>query len=116
MLLLPSLIYLIFLESTGNAAFWHTGLQTTILLVLVGPMTAIPLLLFGSAARQIDLSMLGFMQYIAPTLQFIIGVAVYREPFTLANLVGFSLIWTALILLWAEMYFQSKKQNALAAA
>lgn len=115
-LVIPFLIYLFFLESSAASAFGHAGLRTTMLLMLVGPMTAIPLLLFGSAARQIDLSMLGFMQYIAPTLQFILGVAVYHEPFTLANLVGFCLIWSALILLWAEMVLQTKKRKQIAAA
>jgi len=79
------------------------------LLVLTGPVTAVPLLMFGAAARRINLSMLGLLQYIAPTLQFLIGVWVYHEPFTAANLVGFCIIWMALILLWVEGYSQYRR-------
>ena len=61
-----------------------------------------PLLLFGSAARQIDLSVLGLLQYIAPTIQFMIGVFIYNEPFDQAQLVGFAMIWLALALFWVE--------------
>ncbi len=114
LLVIPSIIFLTAVEGSGSGSFGHTGLKTTILLILVGPMTAIPLLLFGSAARQINLSMLGLMQYIAPTLQFIIGVAVYQEPFTPANLIGFILIWIALILLWLDMYLDHKKRLVFA--
>jgi chloramphenicol-sensitive protein RarD len=67
-------------------------------LLAAGPLTAVPLLLFASGARRIPLMLLGLMQYIAPTLQFAIGVFVYGEPMSASRLVGFAIIWTALAL------------------
>ncbi len=65
-------------------------------LLAAGPLTAVPLLLFAAGARRIPLMLLGLMQYIAPTLQFAIGVAVYGEPMSSARLIGFGIIWAAL--------------------
>ncbi len=111
---LPSLLYLLSAEFSGAGAFGHAGLLTTILLALTGPVTVVPLLLFGSAARQIDLSMMGLLQYITPTLQFLIGVLIYKEPFTTSSLIGFAIIWAALIILWAEGTLQRQRRLALA--
>jgi chloramphenicol-sensitive protein RarD len=94
---LPALGFLLYREAAGVGAFAHQGEVTTLLLVLAGPVTSIPLLLFGYSARRVPLSMLGFMQYIAPTLQFLLGVFAYHEAFPLERLVGFSIIWTALL-------------------
>jgi chloramphenicol-sensitive protein RarD len=58
--------------------------------------------MFGVAARSIDLSLLGILQYVAPTCQFLLGILVFGEPFTSVRLVGFSLIWAALIFFWVE--------------
>ena len=66
------------------------------LLLLAGPVTAIPLLFFAGAARRLPLSTLGFLQYLSPTLQFLLAVLVYREPLDGPRLVAFALIWTAL--------------------
>jgi len=96
-LFLPALGYLLYRETSGIGAFGHQGAVTTLLLALAGPVTAIPLLMFGYSARKIPLSMLGFIQYITPTLQFLLGVFVYLEPFPPARLVGFSIIWLALL-------------------
>jgi chloramphenicol-sensitive protein RarD len=114
LLFLPSLVYLAALQTTGQGAFGQTSLLTMALLVLTGPVTAVPLLLFGSAARQIDLSMLGLMQYVAPTLQFLIGILLYREPFTTNTLIGFAIIWTALIILWTEGFSTRQRQKTQA--
>nr|WP_315246953.1 EamA family transporter RarD [uncultured Albidiferax sp.] len=65
-------------------------------LLLAGPLTAIPLLLFAAGARRIPLTTLGILQYISPTLQFALGVWVFHEPFQMARLAGFGLIWAAL--------------------
>jgi chloramphenicol-sensitive protein RarD len=67
-----------------------------------GPVTAIPLLLFAAGARQIPLSVLGLLQYLTPTLQFLLGVWLFQEPFTAGRQVGFALIWAALALFAAE--------------
>jgi chloramphenicol-sensitive protein RarD len=67
-------------------------------LLLSGPLTALPLLLFAAGARRLPLSTLGVLQYMSPTIQFGIGVWVFGEPFDAARLAGFALIWTALLL------------------
>jgi chloramphenicol-sensitive protein RarD len=113
-LFVPTVVYLLAAQHSGTGAFGHTGPLTTTLLVLAGPITIFPLLLFGSAARQIDLSLMGFLQYISPTMQFLIGVLIYREPFTFSSLIGFCIIWTALIALWVEGIIQSRKTRLVA--
>jgi chloramphenicol-sensitive protein RarD len=99
---LPAVGYLIFTETTGQGAFGHTGLIPDLLMIGGGVVTTIPLLMFASAAKRIPLTMVGIMQYIAPTLQFLLGVLLYKEPFTSTRLVGFSLIWVALVVFWVE--------------
>ena len=111
-LFLPALGYLLYREVSGMGAFVHQGAMVTLLLILAGPVTSIPLLLFGYSARRIPLSMLGFIQYIAPTLQFLLGVFVYLEPFPKARLVGFCIIWLALLLYTLEGVFFNRKQKA----
>lgn len=92
----PMIAFLAYREVTTQSTFIHSDPLTWILLVGVGPVTAIPLLLFAAGARRVSLVTLGVLQYIAPTLQFLIGVGLYGEPLTLARLIGFMLIWTAL--------------------
>ncbi len=90
--------YLVYLLASGRAAFLsgHPGLDA--LLVLGGPFTAIPLLWFAAAARRLPLSTIGFIQYLSPTLQFLLAVMVYGEVFNSAKAVAFACIWTALAL------------------
>lgn len=102
LMFLPALGYLLYLEAAGTAAFGHVDTLTTVLLGFAGVATAVPLLLFAAGARLIKLATIGILQYIAPTLQFLLGVLVYHEPFTLDRLIGFSLIWLALLLYSAE--------------
>jgi chloramphenicol-sensitive protein RarD len=99
-----ALVYLLFLDSTGIGSFLHQGVLTDLLLIGTGVVTSVPLLMFASAARQIPLTMIGILQYLAPTIQFLIGVFVYHEPFDQTRLVGFSLVWLALIIFWIENY------------
>jgi chloramphenicol-sensitive protein RarD len=103
-----ALIYLAFVQSTGTGAFLHQGALTDILLIGTGVVTSIPLLMFASAARQIPLTMIGVLQYIAPTLQFLIGIFLYHEPFDRSRLIGFSLVWLALIIFWVENYLANR--------
>ncbi len=112
-LFIPALIYLIILESTGQGAFGHTDLKSDFLLICTGIMTTIPLLMFASAAKRIPLSMVGIMQYIAPTLQFILGVYVYNEAFSTTKLIGFSMVWMALIIYWLEDVLANRAQKAI---
>ena len=81
LLFLPALVYLLYLEANGTAAFGHTSTTTSLLLAAGGVATAFPLLLFAAAARRITLTLLGILQYIAPSMQFLLGVLVYDEPF-----------------------------------
>ena len=103
-----ALLYLAFVQFQGTGAFLHQGLPTDLLLIGTGAVTSIPLLMFASAARQIPLTMIGVLQYIAPTLQFLIGVFLYHEPFDHTRLIGFSLVWVALIIFWLENYLASR--------
>ncbi len=96
-LFVPALGYLLFLETRGRAAFGHQDARTTAMLAFAGVVTAVPLMMFGAGARRIPLSMVGFLQYLAPTMQFLIGVLVYGEPFPLERLLGFSLVWLGLL-------------------
>ena len=98
LLTIPATIYLIFLESTGQGSFLQINLKTDLLLICAGVITAIPLLLFTISARRVNLSTVGFMQYIAPTCIFLLGILIYQEPFYTAHIVTFLLIWTALAL------------------
>jgi chloramphenicol-sensitive protein RarD len=95
--------YVVWLTVHGQNAFINTdSTSTRLLLAAAGPITAIPLLLFASGARQIPLSVLGLLQYLSPTLQFLLGVWLFHEAFTPDRLVGFALIWAALALFAAE--------------
>jgi chloramphenicol-sensitive protein RarD len=103
-----ALIYLAYVGLTGTGSFLQEGALTDILLVGTGVVTSIPLLMFASAARQIPLTMIGVLQYVAPTLQFLIGVFLYHEPFDQSRLIGFGLVWLALIIFWAENYLANR--------
>lgn len=99
-----ALLYLLFVEVTGTGAFLHDGLQVDLFLIGAGLVTTVPLLMFASAAKQIPLTVVGLLQYIAPTLQFLIGVLVYKEAFDFAHFVGFAIVWVALIFFAVESY------------
>lgn len=104
MLLFPlAAAYVGWLSVHGANDFVNTDSDLTRwLLIAAGPITAIPLLLFASAARQIPLSILGLVQYLTPTLQFLLGVWMFKEAFSHERLIGFALIWGALALFAAE--------------
>jgi len=111
-LFLPALFYLLYSEMNGQGAFLHGGSLLDVLMMGAGLMTTVPLLMFASAARRIPLSLVGILQYIAPTLQFLLGVLVYREPFTHTQFVGFGIVWAALIMFGVEGYFATRLQRA----
>jgi chloramphenicol-sensitive protein RarD len=103
--------YVIWLTLHGQNAFINTdSASTRLLLIAAGPITAIPLLLFASGARRIPLSVVGLLQYLSPTLQFLLGVWLFHEAFTPDRLVGFALIWSALALFALEGLWQSRSQ------
>lgn len=99
--------YLAILASHGQNAFLHASTAYKWLVAAAGPITAIPLLLFAAGARRIPMSTLGLLQYIAPSLQLLLGVWLYREPFGGARLAGFTAIWLALVVYSLEGLRQS---------
>jgi chloramphenicol-sensitive protein RarD len=96
-LVVPAAIYLAALHRNGTGAFLANGVLTDALLIAAGGITVVPLLLFASAVRRVPLSVIGVLQYISPTIQFLLGVFVIREPFTQTQLSGFMLVWLGLI-------------------
>jgi len=109
-LFFPALAYLMFLESRGTATFGHNGLMS-FFLAMGGAVTATPLLMFAAAARRIPLSMIGILQYLAPSLQFSIGLWLYREPFSMVRFTGFSFIWLGLALYSLEGYYARQRER-----
>jgi len=111
--LLPvALVALVVLEARGDAAFGHGSLGRDALLVGLGVVTAVPLLLFGTAASRIPLSMLGLLQYLTPTLQLLCGVVVLGEDLPPERLVGFALVWVALAVLAADALGAARRRVA----
>ncbi len=115
-LFLPALAYLSFANFSGEGAFLHTGTLADILLVGAGLVTTVPLLMFTSAAQRIPLSLVGILQYISPTLQFILGALVYHEPLTPQRLTGYCIIWAALIFYGVEGVLTHRAQAMAVAA
>lgn len=99
-----ALVYLTFLVSHNQSALNHFDLSTWFLLLFAGVVTAVPLLLYGKAAERITLSALGFLQYVSPSGQFLIGLLVYGESFTTAHLVCFGCIWLGLIIFSLDVF------------
>lgn len=99
---IPSVLFLFGIEYVQGGSFAHIGLSGSLLLAGAGIITTIPLLLFGHAAHKIPMSTLGLLQYLAPSINLVLGVFVYGEDFSLQRLVGFLLIWTGLALYIAE--------------
>jgi chloramphenicol-sensitive protein RarD len=113
-LLLPfTSAYLAWAIASGRAAFLAGNPSLDAALLLAGPVTAFPLLMFAAAARRLPLSTLGFLQYLSPTLQFLLAVFAYGETFDRAHAVAFVFIWTALAVFAAHT---ARKHAALAAA
>jgi len=102
LLSIPAVFYLISLKTADTGAFLRTDMQTDLLLICAALVTALPLLLFTIGARRLHLSTLGFLQYIAPSCMFLLGVFVFGESFTRIQMLTFSLIWTALLLYSAD--------------
>jgi chloramphenicol-sensitive protein RarD len=107
---IPAVAFLFFREMHGVGEFVHGGIQVTMLLFSIGVITAVPLLLFAASARRIPLSTLGVLQYLTPTIQFLIGVLLYGEAMTPTRLIGFSLIWLALLIYSCESLFERQRK------
>jgi chloramphenicol-sensitive protein RarD len=103
-LFLPAGLYLIQMYRTGTVGFLHDTTFRNLLMVGAGPLTTIPLVWFAAAVTRIPLSMMGMLQFLNPTLQFLIGILLYKEPFNRLQLVGFLMVWSALVLFVIEGY------------
>ena len=97
-LVLPAIAFLAWLAASGRGTWTTEGAGHVALLAGAGLATAIPLLFFGAAAVRIPLVTLGLLQYLAPVMQFLIGVVVYGEPMPASRLAGFALVWVALVI------------------
>lgn len=102
LMFLPALGFLLWCEWRGTGSFGHVSAYEELLLVLSGLVTALPLIWFAYGARRIPLSMMGLLQYVAPTLQLLTGVFLFGEPFSSTQLLGFGCIWAALALYMAD--------------
>lgn len=103
-LLIPAIVFLVLSEYSGSGAFMHNDLLTDLLIIGAGMITTIPLLLFASATKRIPLSLVGLLQYIAPTVQFLLGVLFFHEPFSISQFIGFCFVWAALIIFGFNSY------------
>jgi chloramphenicol-sensitive protein RarD len=115
LVLLPiGLGYIVWCEIAGNGAVTTGGPLLTVLLALGGPLTAIPLVLFAFGARRIPYSTVGLLQYIGPTIQLIIAVLVFGEPFRGPRVIGFLLIWTALAIYAFDGVWRTRRARVYA--
>jgi len=112
----PAILWLVYLAATGPTAFGFDMPLTMALLILCGPATAIPLILYAFGAKLLKISSIGIMQYIAPTMIAIIAVFVFGEPFGMARLVAFGFIWAALAIYTWSMFAQRRASATEAVA
>ncbi|MQV18778.1 EamA family transporter RarD [Sinorhizobium meliloti] len=113
LLSIPAAGYVIWLEATGQGHFLGDSNMTDVLLLLAcGIVTAVPLMIYANGAKLLRLSTIGIMQYIAPTMIFLIAVFVFHEPFGTAKLVAFALIWVALFIYSGAMLAESRARRA----
>lgn len=103
--------YLLWLAAQGHNAFINEPIGTELLLLLAGPVTALPLLFFAAGARRISFTALGMLQYIAPSLQLLLGVWLYREPFDTGKAIGYVFIWIALAVFTLEGRWQTRGRD-----
>lgn len=108
----PALVLLVLWWGRGPASFPAPDLATNLWLLGVGPLTAVPLLLFAAGARRIPMTTLGLLQYIGPSIQFVLGVWLFGEPFGGSRLAGFVLIWAALLLYSADGWRVARRAAA----
>jgi len=106
-----ALLFLLALAAQGSGAFGTRDETTDLLLVAAGLITVIPLLMFLEAGRRLPLSTVGLIQYLTPTLQFLLAVVIYREDFTAIHLAAFGCIWLALVLYTADAWLHQRRRG-----
>ena len=110
--LLPlALIILGVSVARGTESFVLDGPTITFLLIMLGPVTALPLLAFGGASTRIPLSTLGVLQYITPIFQFLLGVFIFQEAMSTGRWIGFTLVWVSLVIFTVDMYRHTRTRN-----
>jgi chloramphenicol-sensitive protein RarD len=107
--------YLVLIGARGDAHFGSEGLGHVLLLASTGLITAVPLICFGAAATRVSMVSLGLMQYLAPTIQFVLGLVVFSESMTTGRWIGFTLVWGALAVFTVEAVRHRHRQLGLAA-
>ncbi len=111
-LLLPAMAYLLWCQWRGTGVFLHGAWAQDLLVVLGGPVTALPLALFAAGAQRVPMTLLGVLQYISPTVALFVGVALQGEPFGPERLVGFILIWIALVVFTLDGWNSYRRSRA----
>ena len=110
-LFLPALGFLLYSEFSGTGAFMHSSTLSDLMLIGAGLVTVAPLLMFALAAQRIPLTMMGVLQYVNPTMQFLLGVLIFKEPFDHHRLIGFGVVWVALILFGVEGFLAQRRSR-----
>lgn len=110
----PAAACLLWWAAAGSSSFGHHGWRHDALLMLSGVVTAVPLLCFGQAARRLRLSTLGFLQYLAPSIQFLLAVCLFGERFRPEQQVGFGCTWAALLIFTADSLLAQRRPAVLA--
>ena len=110
LLFVPAVIYLCVVEAQGDGMFLHMPWHLNLVLVGTGLVTLLPLVFFAAATQRIPLSLVGILQYIAPTLQCLVGVLVFHEPIQ-AKLPGFIFVWVALLIFVIEQTVHARRHD-----
>lgn len=108
-----AIVGIIALGLRGDASVTHHGTAYFVLVLLTGPITAVPLLLFGAAATRVSMTTLGLLNYIAPIMQFICGLVIFHEQMTSMRWAGFGLVWVALALFTFDSMHTRRRNLAL---
>jgi len=112
-LFFPAVLFLVIRAASGYGSIGVGVPRDSFILIAGGAFTAVPLLLFGAAARRVPLAVVGLTQYLAPTISFILGVAVYSESFDRARLVGFTAIWVALAVFSVDFLRSTSSERSI---
>jgi chloramphenicol-sensitive protein RarD len=106
--------YILWMAGQGISTFGTEGYAHAVLLVATGVVTAVPLICFGAAATRVSMTTIGLLQYLAPTIQFALGVLLFREDMPVMRWVGFGLVWVALVIFTYEAVTHRRRQLRLA--
>jgi chloramphenicol-sensitive protein RarD len=114
-LVVPAFAYIVALEASGNGTFTHASVDHSALLISLGPVTAVPLLLFAATVTRVPLTMLAMLQYITPCMQFLVGLTIVGEHMPPSRWIGFGLVWVALAVLTFDALHNAQRSRAAAA-